>query len=152
MAQLVAEGDDDLPEVVQIKRWSQLEESRSRRCKVAAPNEITPHALWELPSKRHSVCAANWLVGRFPPNREAARWYLGDALYGRMDLILRRTFIKERWSAEDKRRVVIALEKMSGYWPSLLHRFRSKPLQAYVRTCSVHHRRARERRLQRCRL
>lgn len=127
MAALLVErdGGGQAPEDEQLQRWSQIEDSKSRRRKVAPATSISPHPLWGLPSSRHSVCAANWLLGRFPPNRDAVKWYLGEALYNRLDLQLRQLFIKAEWSNHDKERVARVLEVMTDFWPSPLKLFRT---------------------------
>lgn len=119
------EEEDDVPIMEQLARWEQVETGKARRRFVAVANELAPHPLWTLPSARHSVCAANWTLGRFPPDRAAARWYLGSGNYGRLDLQLRLIFNKPSWGTDDKRRAVRALEAMSEYWPSPLRWYRS---------------------------
>lgn len=91
---LATEPDGHAPVEVQLDRRAQLENGKMRRRRLAEAREIAPRPLWGLPSKRHEVCAANWTVGRFPPNRSAAKWYLGGALYTQLDWTLRNRFAK----------------------------------------------------------
>lgn len=121
------EASETEPYDEQIRRWTALEDSRARRRRVAAPTAVALHPIWALPSPRHAVCAANWILGRFPPDRQAARWFLGSANYARLDRYLRPTFIKSDWGKDDERRVVEALEAMSDYWPAQLRLFRTTP-------------------------
>lgn len=47
------------PDDTQTARWTALEDGRRRKRRIAAAQGVELHALWRLPSTRHSTCAAN---------------------------------------------------------------------------------------------
>lgn len=67
----------DLTET-QLTRWRRVEECRRRGRKVGNATDMEIHPLWKLPTVRHAYCAANWVFERFPNDRAAARWYVGE--------------------------------------------------------------------------
>lgn len=105
------------PVAEQLRRWNEVESSRRRKRKLAPSSNIAVHTVWMLPTARHSTCAANWLFGRLPAYVAAARWYVGEAAYSRLDQALKEAFGRERWTAEVRRSMVVALERLSGFWP-----------------------------------
>lgn len=107
----------------QFQRWQLAEDSRQRRRKVAASTHFEVHPLFLLPTRRHAACAANYLFGRYPSDKGAAKLYLGGPRYAAMDAWLKQAFQKPQWDRRDIARVTMALEGMSGFWPwPLKHR------------------------------
>lgn len=117
-ASTVRAQSDDLgdPTAEQVHRWMLLESSRNRKRNVGVHDVIAPHSLWELPTRRHSACAANWIFGRYLKNKSAVCWFMGTRNYETADSALPSSFEKPEWSEAEKELVCHALKQMSGLW------------------------------------
>lgn len=115
------------PPLRQLSRWRAVEDSKPRRRKVATSSDITVHPLWKLPPTHHATCAANWLFGRFPADKETVRWVLGANRYDAIDEALRRAFLTAKWTKRTMLTVVHLLELLSDHLPLPLRTVRLRP-------------------------